>query len=55
MSAIVSSISFPNVNVERPAINPWIIALTATLANFMELLTRLSPTSPSPYCWQPCR
>src|SRR6202162_1955579 len=38
MSATASSISFPNVAAERPAINPWIIAVTVTLATFMELL-----------------
>jgi DHA2 family multidrug resistance protein len=38
MSATAGSISFPNVAAERPAINPWIIAVTVTLATFMELL-----------------
>src|SRR6266852_2372914 len=38
MSAITGSISFPNVAAARPAINPWIIAVTVTLATFMELL-----------------
>src|SRR6266851_5492699 len=38
MSATTGSISFPNVAATRPAINPWIIAITVTLATFMELL-----------------
>src|SRR6266571_2054492 len=38
MSATTGSISFPNVAAARPAINPWIIAVTVTLATFMELL-----------------
>src|SRR6202051_3719808 len=38
MSATASSISFPRVAVERPAINPWIIAVVVTMATFMELL-----------------
>jgi DHA2 family multidrug resistance protein len=38
MSATTGSISFPNVAATRPAINPWIIAVTVTLATFMELL-----------------
>src|SRR5216683_4455408 len=38
MSAITGSISFSNVAATRPAINPWIIAVTVTLATFMELL-----------------
>ena len=28
----------PNQAIWRPAVNPWIIALTVTLATFMEVL-----------------
>ena len=35
MSAVAT---FPAARIERPAINPWIIALTVTLATFMEVL-----------------
>jgi DHA2 family multidrug resistance protein len=38
MSAAASSISLPNIAAERPAINPWLIAVVVTLATFMELL-----------------
>src|SRR5207245_9872137 len=38
MGATTDSISFPNVAATRPGINPWIIAVTVTLATFMELL-----------------
>src|ERR1700719_1456681 len=38
MSAGATSIPFPNVAATRPAVNPWIIAVTVTLATFMELL-----------------
>jgi MFS transporter, DHA2 family, multidrug resistance protein len=38
MSTTTVSISLPNVAATRPAINPWIIAITVTLATFMELL-----------------
>jgi len=38
MSASAGSIPFPNVAATRPAINPWVIAVTVTLATFMELL-----------------
>ena len=38
MTAAASSISPSYVAVERPAINPWVIAVTVTLATFMELL-----------------
>jgi DHA2 family multidrug resistance protein len=38
MSATTASIPFPSVAATRPAINPWIIAVTVTLATFMELL-----------------
>jgi MFS transporter, DHA2 family, multidrug resistance protein len=38
MSATAGSIAFPNAAESRPAINPWIIAVTVTLATFMELL-----------------
>src|SRR5262245_6249311 len=30
--------SFPALDTSRPTINPWFIALTVTLATFMELL-----------------
>ncbi|HWZ97414.1 MAG TPA: DHA2 family efflux MFS transporter permease subunit [Candidatus Dormibacteraeota bacterium] len=44
MSATTSTLPIPSVPAtqaaisERPAINPWIIAITVTLATFMELL-----------------
>ncbi len=38
MSSATASIPLPHVTAERPAINPWIIAVTVTLATFMELL-----------------
>ncbi len=38
MSAITASIPVPNVTATRSAINPWTIAITVTLATFMELL-----------------
>src|SRR6267154_1806590 len=38
MSATTASLPVPYVTAERPAINPWIIAVTVTLATFMELL-----------------
>ena len=38
MGATTGSISFPNVAATRAGINPWIIAVTVTLATFMELL-----------------
>src|SRR5947209_10418423 len=38
MSATTGSISLPNVAATRAGINPWIIAVTVTLATFMELL-----------------
>src|SRR6202047_2648622 len=38
MGATAGSLSFPNVAASRPAFNPWIIAVTVTLATFMELL-----------------
>lgn len=38
MSSITASIPFPKVVADRRAINPWIIAVTVTLATFMELL-----------------
>jgi len=38
MNATTGSLSFPNVAASRPAFNPWIIAVTVTLATFMELL-----------------
>ena len=38
-TAVASSIQAPvQVTVARPTINPWVIALTVTLATFMELL-----------------
>src|SRR2546428_4365722 len=38
MSSITASIPFPRAAAERSAVNPWIIAVTVTLATFMELL-----------------
>ena len=38
MSSITASIPFPRAAAERAAVNPWIIAITVTLATFMELL-----------------
>src|SRR5258706_9927270 len=38
MSAATASIPVPYVAAERPAINPWIVAIVVTLATFMELL-----------------
>ncbi len=38
MSDAAASISVPNVAAIRQEINPWIIAVTVTLATFMELL-----------------
>jgi MFS transporter, DHA2 family, multidrug resistance protein len=38
MNAAVTSVPFSGAAVDRPAINPWIIAITVTLATFMELL-----------------
>jgi DHA2 family multidrug resistance protein len=37
-AATTASMPFPRVAATRPAINPWIIAVTVTLATFMELL-----------------
>src|SRR6266481_4886747 len=38
MSSITASISFPRATAERSAVSPWVIAITVTLATFMELL-----------------
>src|ERR1700758_2902246 len=38
MSATTASVPFPRGVAARPAINPWLIAATVTLATFMELL-----------------
>src|SRR5256884_6341866 len=38
MSAIAASLPVPDMAETRPLINPWIIAVTVTLATFMELL-----------------
>ena len=38
MSTTTATLPVPYVIAERPAINPWIIAVTVTLATFMELL-----------------
>src|SRR6266852_446451 len=38
MSSITASIPIPRAAAERSAVNPWIIAITVTLATFMELL-----------------
>ena len=37
MSSLTASLPFPRA-AERPVVNPWIIAVTVTLATFMELL-----------------
>jgi DHA2 family multidrug resistance protein len=38
MSSLTASLPFPRAAAERPAISPWIVAITVTLATFMELL-----------------
>src|SRR5437899_8337426 len=38
MSAAAASVAAPDKAATRPGINPWIIAVTVTLATFMELL-----------------
>src|SRR5215831_12968131 len=38
MSTTAASLAVPYVTAERPAVNPWVIAVTVTLATFMELL-----------------
>src|SRR5690349_17067986 len=38
MSSITASIPIARAAAERAAVNPWIIAITVTLATFMELL-----------------
>src|SRR5436309_11565448 len=38
MSSIAASLPFPGARAERSAVNPWLIAITVTLATFMELL-----------------
>jgi MFS transporter, DHA2 family, multidrug resistance protein len=38
MSAATASLPVPQALASRPVINPWIIAVTVTLATFMELL-----------------
>jgi DHA2 family multidrug resistance protein len=38
MSSVTASVSTPFLAAERRAVNPWIIAVTVTLATFMELL-----------------
>jgi DHA2 family multidrug resistance protein len=38
VSATTAAIPIPRTAADRPAINPWIIAATVTLATFMELL-----------------
>src|SRR5258708_114475 len=38
MSSAAAPIPLPYVATDRPAVNPWIIAVTVTLATFMELL-----------------
>ncbi len=38
MSAGATALTNPNADAWRPAINPWIIAITVTLATFMEVL-----------------
>ena len=38
MGSITTSLPFPRATADRSLINPWIIAITVTLATFMELL-----------------
>src|SRR6516225_6818833 len=38
MSSTTASFAFPRATAERSEVNPWIIAITVTLATFMELL-----------------
>src|SRR5208283_4961812 len=38
MSAAAPPLQDANADVWRPAVNPWIIAVTVTLATFMEVL-----------------
>src|SRR5258706_7264826 len=38
MNSTAASIPVPNMASVQPAVNPWIIAVTVTLATFMELL-----------------
>jgi DHA2 family multidrug resistance protein len=38
MSSITASIPIPRAAAERSEVNPWIVAITVTLATFMELL-----------------
>ncbi len=38
MSAGAATLNNPNADTWRPAVNPWIIAITVTLATFMEVL-----------------
>lgn len=38
MSAAVATFPATSSPLERPAVNPWLIAATVTLATFMELL-----------------
>lgn len=38
MSSATNSVPFPQLAGEQPAVNPWIIAVTVTMATFMELL-----------------
>ena len=47
------STTLDNSDVWRPAINPWIIAVTVTLATFMEVLdTSIANVSSAAYCRQ---
>src|SRR5499425_3744844 len=38
MASITASLSLPRATAERSSINPWVVAITVTLATFMELL-----------------
>src|SRR5215470_7875736 len=38
MASITASLPFPRATAERSSINPWVVAITVTLATFMELL-----------------
>src|SRR6266851_4363567 len=49
MSATTAPIPVPYVAAERPAINPWVVAVVVTLATFMELLDTAIATVALPH------
>ncbi len=49
MSSITASIPFPRATAERSAVSPWVIAITVTLATFMELLDTAIANVPLPH------